>query len=203
MKSVSQVLLAVIVPDFGICYKFKVNPVPLASQVIFRHEGSGAFPQMNAISTVLFFFDDPLHLIARNPAIVGIGEIDPEIAIDQTIVFQYYPIGRKHFDPRYIHGTELATVADLKPLDIDIRSGHGNWLAIVLTVYNRRADSNQHHRFINGQITFGIDSFVYKNGVSGLCLSKSGMNACIGLSLADRMIGSVQPAAGKQAKKQE
>ena len=56
MKPVAQVMFAVIVPNFGVCYKFKIDSIALACEVILRDQGPSAFPQMNAVSAVLLFF---------------------------------------------------------------------------------------------------------------------------------------------------
>jgi len=72
VEAIAEVALTVVVPDFRIRHKFKIDAVAVSCEVIFFHHNPGAFPQMNPIATVLFFLDDTLYIVTTNTRIIGV-----------------------------------------------------------------------------------------------------------------------------------
>ncbi len=82
MQAIAEITLAGVAPDFGVAHELEVDAVALPGDVIFLDNGSRAFPEVDAVAAVLFFFQNAPDVVAAHPPTFRIGQVNGEIAVE-------------------------------------------------------------------------------------------------------------------------
>ena len=134
MQSVAQVVLDGVALDDGFGGEFQIDAVAVVADLVARDGDAFAGPEMDAVAGFLLAAGRAADIVVNDPAVVGFGKIDAEIAIAQNIVGKRSSVRFRNSDPREILKAAHPAVADFETTDLHIRRGDGDDFAVSTAI---------------------------------------------------------------------